>query len=93
MKYENEINLNQFKCLRQNNKDVILLDVRSPQEYSENHMPGSICIPSYDITKVVEKILPNKNTFIVAYCENGIRSKKTADVLKDLGYTNVYYLK
>ncbi len=88
----NDINLSKLEELRTQNPNIILLDVRSPQEYAEGHMQGSICIPSYEIMHRVEKIIPDKNATIVAYCEYGGRSRKTVNILKTMGYKNVYNL-
>ena len=90
--YNNEINLEKLGMLKNNNPSLILIDVRSPQEYAEGHMPGSICVPSYDIHKMANKILPDKQAVIAIYCENGIRSRKAVNMLKSMGYKNVYNL-
>ena len=91
--YNDEINLEQLEKLKKNISNLILLDVRSVQEYAEGHRPGSICIPSYDIIRMAGKILPDKQAVIVAYCENGTRSSKAVNILKKMGYKNVYNLK
>ncbi len=90
---DSSIDFNKLNDLRKQYSNLVLLDVRSVQEYQEGHMPGSICIPSYDILRVAEKIIPNKQTTIVTYCEYGVRSQKTANLLKKMGYKNVYNLK
>ena len=90
---EQEISANDFKKIIKEHKNVILLDVRSRQEYKEGHLNGSISIPSYDILKNVNNIIENKNAVIVVYCQHGTRSKKVAETLKKLGYTKVYTLK
>ena len=71
----------------------ILLDVRSQQEYNEEHLPNAININLYDLQKEVLKKIPNKNTTIVTYCSCGIRSKKAKEILENIGYTEVYNLK
>lgn len=73
--------------------DAILIDVRSPQEYEEQHENGAICIPHYEIGSKVEKILNKKEQLIILYCQTGVRSKKAYDILEKLGYTNVYHIK
>lgn len=92
-KYFDEIDLSKLEKLKTENSDFILLDVRSPQEYAEDHLEGSICIPSYDIKKMIERILPNKMATIAVYCEYGGRSRRVVDQMKTMGYTNVYNLK
>ena len=87
----NDIDWNKLQEIKKDN-NVILLDVRSMQEYAEGHIPGSICIPSFDISKMAKKILPDKQAIIVAYCEYGGRSRKAVNILKQIGYKYVYNL-
>lgn len=73
-----------------NNK---LIDVRSEDEYSENHLKDAINIP-YD--KIVEEISKNNDinydTKIIVYCKSGKRSSIAAKTLKNAGYKNIYDL-
>ena len=70
---------------------AILIDVRSPQEYKEGHIEGSVLIPEYELKTKVEE-LPNKEDTIIIYCSSGIRSKKAQRKLQKMGYINVYNL-
>ena len=81
IKYEN-INLIEFK----------IIDVRSKNEYRENHLTGSVNIPLSDIKQKIEKIVPNKDRKILLYCQSGLRSKKAIRILEKLGYNNLYNL-
>ena len=45
----NNIDYEEAKMILKNDKEAILLDVRSPQEYRENHLSGSINLPLYNI--------------------------------------------
>lgn len=67
-----------------------IIDVRSPQEYREGHVDGSICIPDYQIKREIGKKVPNKDEIIVVYCSTGHRSQNCQRILENLGYTNVY---
>ena len=71
---------------------AILIDVRSNQEYREGHIQGAINIPDFEITKRVQKEIPKKNQLIILYCQYGGRSKNTINVMKKMGYTNMYNL-
>ena len=71
-------------------KGIVLLDVRSIQEYEEGHISGAINIPFYEIEQTAERIIKDKNSIIVVYCNAGIRSKKAIKILKKLGYKNLY---
>lgn len=88
-----EINMAELEEMIRQNPQAILLDVRSPQEYQEGHLNGSILIPSYEVKEKVQMALPDKNRCIIAYCQSGSRSKKTVKILKQLGYKQVYSLK
>ena len=69
-----------------------ILDVRSPQEYNEFHLNGSINIPLYEIPRQIEIKIPDKSSDIILYCQYGGRSKKAAEILKQKGYKNIYEL-
>ena len=88
-----EINTDELNKLKREHSNLTLLDVRSPQEYDEGHLPGSVLIPSYDIKKRVMNVLPDKNAYIVVYCQNGGRSRKVVPTLRQMGYKNVFNLK
>ena len=67
---------------------VILLDVRSPQEYAEIRIPGSVLVPVDKLNSKISKVIPNKNTEIIVYCRSGARAKIATKQLKSMGYEN-----
>lgn len=67
---------------------AVLLDVRTPDEYRQGHIPGSKNVPLQSISKVAGMI-DNKSTPIFVYCLSGARSRQAAAILKQMGYTNV----
>ena len=67
----------------------IILDVRAQEEYDEGHIPGAIVIPHTEIETRAEDALPDKGQLILVYCRSGRRSKMAAEVLVELGYTNI----
>ena len=75
-----------------NNSNIILLDVRSYQEYEEGHLNGAINIPTYDIYREAPKILKDKEAVIIAYCTVGLRSENAINILRKMGYKNLYHL-
>ena len=72
----------------QKNDDAVLLDVRTPQEYMEGHIPGSKNVPLQTIDKVTS-VAENKDTALYVYCHSGARSRQAANYLQHMGYTNV----
>ncbi|WHH57716.1 rhodanese-like domain-containing protein [Petroclostridium sp. X23] len=73
-------------------KGIILLDVRTKDEYLEKHIPKSTLIPVDVLSSEANKKLPDKNTEIFVYCRSGSRSAIAAKVLTKMGYTHIYNL-
>lgn len=90
---QKDININELKEIRQNNEKVILLDVRSPQEFNEGHLNGAINIPLYELETCGSCKLNDKGRVIIVYCQSGIRSKKAIRILNKNGFKNLYHLK
>ena len=72
-----------------NTAGAVLLDVRTPQEYREGHIPGSQNVPLQQLDKV-EEVTENKDTVLYVYCRSGARSRQAVSLLKHMGYTNVH---
>ena len=68
---------------------AVLLDVRTPQEYREGHIPGSKNVPLQELDKV-DSVAENKDTMLYVYCRSGARSRQAVSILKHMGYTNVH---
>ena len=71
-----------------NTPGAVLLDVRTPQEYSEGHIPGSKNVPLQALDKI-RSVVENKDTELFVYCYSGARSRQAASALGQMGYTNV----
>ena len=69
-------------------ENAILLDVRTPQEYREGHIPGSKNVPLQQLDKI-RSVADNKNIPLFVYCHSGGRSRQAASMLQHMGYTNV----
>lgn len=69
--------------------NFILLDVRTPEEFADGHIPGAINIPNESIGENDIAELPDKEQRIYVYCRSGNRSKQASAKLVNLGYTNV----
>ena len=69
-------------------ENAVLLDVRTPQEYGEGHIPGSKNVPLQTIDKV-RSVVENKDTELFVYCYSGGRSRQAAAALGQMGYTHV----
>ncbi len=70
-------------------KDHIILDVRTPEEYASGYIPEAINIPNETIGSGSIPLLPRKDQLILIYCRSGNRSKQAARKLVEMGYTNI----
>ena len=78
--------MNLFKLI--NNKKTTIVDVRTPQEFSENRVESSINIP---LNVIPEKIKELKEMQpIVMCCAAGIRSGQAVEFLKSNGFVEVF---
>lgn len=70
-------------------EDYVILNVHTQEEYDQGHIPGAVLIPNTEIEARAEEELPDKGQLILVYCRSGNRSKKAAEILVELGYTNI----
>ena len=92
IKKNNEVSYVQAKELIIN-KGAIVIDVRTKEEYDGGHIEGAVLLPVDDITEdSIKDIVKNKDDVMIVYCKSGVRSKKAAQLLKTLGYNNVFNL-
>jgi rhodanese-related sulfurtransferase len=77
--------------IRQSPERVSIVDVRTPEEYCEKHIPGAINIPLDELGKGTNE-LP-KDTMVITTCgKGGGRSEQAAGILKQMGFTDVKFL-
>jgi alpha-tubulin suppressor-like RCC1 family protein/rhodanese-related sulfurtransferase len=88
LQYQN-ITADRARARLDQEKDIFLLDVRTPEEYRQKHLQNSRLIPVDQLEEEVQTRIHDKNTPILVYCKGGIRSVKAADILIRLGYQNV----
>jgi rhodanese-related sulfurtransferase len=70
--------------------DVIILDVRTEQEFAEARIENAIVLPDYDIEKLAPEMLTNQEATILVYCRSGRRSEAAAKALIEMGNSNTY---
>ena len=70
--------------------DVRLIDVREDNEWQLGRAARSIHLAKGIIERDIEADVPDKSTELILYCGGGFRSALAADVLQQMGYTNVY---
>jgi len=75
------------------NKGGQLVDVRTPDEYTEGHISHAVLmdVNKADFTKKLEQLDKNKTVYV--YCRSGKRSHTAADMMKESGFKNVFELR
>lgn len=70
-------------------EDLVVLDVRTPEEYAEGHLEGAILVDFYDpdFADQLAELDPDKPYLL--YCRSGNRSGQAADIMDTLGFSNV----
>ena len=84
-----QITAEQAKTIMDTDKDYIIIDARTEEEFAEGHIENAILIPEYEIAERAEKELPDKEQLILVYCRSGRRSKIASEELVKFGYINV----
>ncbi len=84
-----------FKLIKEHKNDLnwIILDVRTPWEFVESHIQDAknLDFTDPDFYEMLEKLDKEKNYLI--YCKSGQRSSKVLEIIKKLGFTQVYNIK
>lgn len=87
-----EIDIDEYKRLRENGEAGQLVDVREDHEWAANHAAGAIHLSKGIIERDIETTFPDKETTLVLYCGGGFRSALATGNLQKMGYTNVLSL-
>ena len=83
------ITADEAQVLMQQTQDYLILDVRSPEEFAEGHIPHAINIPMERFGEAPPQELPDRNQTIFVYCVKGIRSMNVANRLAHMGDKNI----
>jgi phage shock protein E len=70
----------------------LLLDVRTPEEFAQGHVPGATLVPVQELEARLGELEAYKARGIVTYCEVGGRASKAAELLRASGFSNVRLL-
>lgn len=84
-----QITPEEAKEMMDSDYELVVLDVRTKEEYEEGHIEEAVLLPLDEIETAPET-LTDMNQTILVYCHSGRRSKAAAYILSELGYTNIY---
>ncbi len=69
--------------------NILILDVRTPDEYTHSHLPGAMNIPHTEIEARLSELPDDRSSEIVVHCKTGRRAGIARETLRNEGYTNV----
>ncbi len=84
-----KLSTNQILEIIKNDRNHLVVDVRSYNEYKTNHFITAINIPYLNI-ETIRNIATFKNTYIFLYCSSGLISGEAEKALRKMGYYNAY---
>ena len=79
-----------YDLMQKGNEECVFLDVRTPQDYEGEKIPGFDLIPLENLKSRIDEILPDRK--IILACASGSRSYQAALILRDHGFKEVYVL-
>jgi rhodanese-related sulfurtransferase len=85
-----EVTIDEARERMQVDKRVQLIDVREDNEWQAAHAAGAKHLGKGIIERDIEATVPDKATELILYCGGGFRSALAADILQQMGYTNVF---
>ena len=68
--------------------DLVVLDVRTPEEFAEGHLDGAVLVDFYDADFADQLAALDTDVPYLVYCRSGNRSGQTLDVMEQLGFTS-----
>jgi rhodanese-related sulfurtransferase len=85
-------NMTQQAFIQANKSQWQIVDVRTPQEYAQGHIPGAINLP---LSKIVNGVVPellDKDQTTVLYCRSGYRAGKASKIMQGQGFSDLKHL-
>ncbi len=86
---DNGMNLETLKTELHSNPDLLLLDVRTAEDFKPGHVADAINIPVEELASRLEELSTHKGKSVALICTTDHRSRKAAQILRKNGFTNV----
>lgn len=74
-------------------KDLVVLDIRSPEEFAEGHIEGAVNVDFRQANFAAELANLDKDQTYLLHCHSGGRSSKSIKILEELGFTDIAHMK
>lgn len=81
-----QVSIEDLKAAIDNDAEMVIIDVREPNEYAFAHIPEAVNIPRGLIEFSIWSIVPNKEKKIFVYCKTGARAALATKTLNEMGY-------
>ena len=79
--------------LLSSNPDIVVLDVRTPAEHAEGHLPGTVINVDFKAENFREEAAKlDRDTAYLVHCRSGGRSTSSLEILKELGFKKLHHL-
>ncbi|WP_169735827.1 rhodanese-like domain-containing protein [Clostridium lundense] len=89
---ETKVNIEQAKKIIDENKELIIFDMRTKEEYNSGHIKNAILIPYDKINENINFIKQYKDRAVLVYCRSGMRSTIGVKSLMDNGFSKIYHM-
>lgn len=83
-----EVTTEQVEQRLSHDPEIQLIDVRNPDEYEDDHIPGAKLIPLPELPARTNEIDHNREAIFI--CRSGTRSGKACEYMAQLGYSQMY---
>jgi rhodanese-related sulfurtransferase len=81
-----------LKRIEKKDTSMLILDVRTPEEFAAGHVPGAINIPYTHLPSRISEVADSGDKDIVLYCVTGVRAEKGAERLRENGFQKLLHL-
>lgn len=81
-----------LKRIEKKDTSLVILDVRTPEEFAAGHVPGAINIPYTHLPSRISEVADAADKDIVVYCAIGVRAEQSAERLRENGFTKLLHL-
>jgi rhodanese-related sulfurtransferase len=87
-----DISQTELQQVMKNDHKVVVLDVRTVEEFEEGHIPSAVNIPHKELEARLAELSGAKNTQVVIYCRSGRRAEVARQVLEKSGFNQLDHL-
>jgi phage shock protein E len=81
-----------LKRIEKKDASMIILDVRTLEEFAAGHLPGAVNIPYTHLPARLSELPDAGDKEIILYCATGVRAERAAERMREQGYTRLLHL-